>query len=363
MALITPRAQTSPETPPKVSALSQLLSSTIQGQRLDRVLRAGRLVIRTFYDGGLEAWGSRHPDDLRKLCQRLASAAPTPPDAIYRAVRLYEVCCRFPDIVNDGILSVSHVVTVLPLESAKQDYYLRAAYEQKWSVRRLRTQIEEQGVTPAATGRPRTPPVVRTLRTLFDDDKSFEGMDTLLTLDPETATRLLNNCHRVQRQIHRAVERLERAVAGRSRARVLFVDGDRAFTRRARHHLEHLTKMIRVEHSCRGALDRPAPDTVCAIIELDLPDGSGIELSENLKHTNPALHCIFLASASQPLGDRPSPAPIVRKSSGLESLKVEVARVLASSAAEDKRALPRCDAVASHTFDGSSKRVSGRSHG
>jgi hypothetical protein len=312
------------------NTLLQKLPVMLRSQRLDLAYQAGRLVRETLFEGTLTSSISR--SEVRRLCRDLAPRASTSPDTIYRAVRVYEVCARLPEIVENGALSVSHVVAVLPIEPERQLSYLKAACENRWSVRFLRRTIEEGATVQSATGRPRVPPVLRTLRQVLGAERSFEGLDALLTVDSDTAKGLLEICRKARGQIDLAEERLERAATGRSCARVLFVDGDRAFTRRARRQLEHLTKMIRVEHSCEGALDRPARDTVCAIIELDLPDGNGIGLAQKLTHFVPELQVIFLASQPTSMEEQRNLGVVVHKASGLESLKVELARAIGSKA-------------------------------
>ncbi len=314
----------------ETDALLRQLPLILRSQRLDLAFQAGRLFLENFSSGEVTSIGDRR--ELRHFCRDLALGTSTNPHAIYRAVRVYEICSQLPEIVQNNALSVSHVVAVLPIEPDRQLSYLKTASANGWSVRYLRRIIEESATVQAATGRPRVPPVLRTLRQVLGDDRSFEGLDALSTVDSDMAKGLLEICRKARGQIDRAEERLECAATGRSCARVLLVDGDRAFTRRTRRKLEHLTKMIRVEHSCEGALDRPASDTVCAIIALDLPDGSGLRLAQRLSESVPELQFIFLASSPPILEDRCNLGVVVQKATGLQALKVELARVIESKA-------------------------------
>lgn len=104
---------------------------------------------------------------------------------------------------------------------------------------------------------------------------------------------------------------------------------------RVQHHLREHGCAVKVALSCEEAVARLDALTRCAIIDLVLPDGSGVDLAERLVTLRPGLPCIYLTAHQRdalPPG-LPETNPIVHKSSGLMRLRVELAKALGSGVA------------------------------
>jgi len=111
------------------------------------------------------------------------------------------------------------------------------------------------------------------------------------------------------------------------------VDSTKAFALRARQILRRHGCAVRVASTCAEALERLDAITGCAIIDLVLPDGEGIELSEQLRQKKPDIRCIYVTDMSPsalPVNAR-NVSPLVHKASGLLPLKAELTKALAGS--------------------------------
>jgi len=89
-------------------------------------------------------------------------------------------------------------------------------------------------------------------------------------------------------------------------------------------------KSVWIAHSYSQALVRVDANVSCAAINIDLPDGSGIELSRRLRRQYPDLACVLTASdgASLPEANRGDGTAIVPQTSGLRHLSIAVLKAL-----------------------------------
>ena len=313
--------------------LANALIALRQGpQRLDAAYHAGRAIA-----GMLGTDEANLAVALRQVHQRTRKAFGR--SSLYRALHAFEVCELNPAILHSEFLTVSHVTAVLHLDPPTQTHLLSRAELEHWTVRRLKHLVDESSGWQARTGRPKSPRVVKTLRRLAEADQAFDDVDALLTLDPATATRFLEVCRSVRDHISRAERSLEKAAAGHSRLGVLLVDPDRTFALRAQRQLRAQATMIRIVPNCTEALQGVASDTACAIINLYLPDGCGLELSTRLADARPDLRFIFITSRPKSAIDLKldSAAVLVEKTSGLRALKTELVKALSVSTEASQR--------------------------
>ena len=314
-----------------IERVLQCLGPFREQHRLKVAYRTGKLVVDTLYGGDAQAWRQRPAGD--SLYPRLERhpALPITPAELYRSLRVFDICEQNPTLLESESLSLSHVLAVLSLDSASQGRLLKLAEAEKWTVRKVREMVEREYAVLPSTGRPRTSPILRTLTRELASEHAFEGTDSLLALDRRTATKLLSICGRAQRELNRVERTLKYVASEQQRIRLLVVDGNETFAFRAQRQLRHHARVIRVAHSCTEALAQVDAQTVCAVIELFLPDGCGLELSRALVRRHPGLRCIFLTArqrAALPVRFQ-GVEPLVVKTSGLHPLRAAIAKVLA----------------------------------
>lgn len=170
-------------TPVMTSTLERArrLVQTADQDRLDEELK----VARALADARAE-----HADlDVMAFAAEVGAS----PSRIYRAARLLELCdrlgCDWPS------LTPSHLRAVFPAPPEVQRDLLTRAERGGWTVRRLSQetdQIPSQQVH--ARGRPRTSPLVRTLRELeriAADPVSFEGFEAIARLPRAEVRKIL----------------------------------------------------------------------------------------------------------------------------------------------------------------------------
>jgi CheY-like chemotaxis protein len=291
---------------------------------VDCVRRIGRIVVEVLY-GSVEGWRTRTRGDLSYARLEQHPLLAVNASKIYRAVRVYELCERVaPEAVRG--LSLSHLLVVLGAEPERQQSLLLRASDQGWSVRQLRSATAQKGSSPPNTGRPRVPPIIRTLRQVLANEAAFDGTESLLTLGSREARTLYETCRRAQRALSLVEKQLTHVLFDRKRPSVLLVDAAPSFALRAQRQLRRQGCRVRVVESAAAAREVVAADTDCCIIDPVLPDGCGVELAEELSKLHPHLSCIFVTD--QPRSELPpklAASSLVDKASGLLALRVAVA--------------------------------------
>jgi CheY-like chemotaxis protein len=302
-------------------------------KRLETVYRTGKLVVEVLFGGDVQGWRNRTKGEPSYLWLEAHPNLPISQAELYRSLRVYELCERISHVLTSKLLTLSHVMAVLSLGPEVQQKLLLTAETLEWTVRRLRREVESIPVPPPSTGRPRNPQVIRTLRGALASEHAFDGSDALLGLDRRSARTLLEVCTRAQAELKGVERLLKHAASDRPRARVLLVDGSPGFAYRAQQQLRRHGCAVRLAHSAAEALAQIQPDTLCAVIELFLPDGCGVELSMRLKQEHAQLRCIFVTSQRKDLLPEVlrDVEPLVYKSSGLSPLRVALAKTLAEA--------------------------------
>jgi hypothetical protein len=201
--------------------------------------------------------------------------------------------------------------------------------EEGLGVRELQREIAKLAA-PALTGRPKSQPILRTLR-LLASERAYEGMDTLVAIDGATAADYILACDLGVARLLVTKERLMQAAAAAAAVllRVLVVDPAPAFGVQVKRQFGAEGWVIQTARSGAEALARMDPRTNCAVVNPLLPDGCGREWYMKLCEARPGLQCIYLTDLSRDL----LPAslrdldPLVRKSSGQALLRVELKKV------------------------------------
>jgi CheY-like chemotaxis protein len=214
---------------------------------------------------------------------------------------------------------------VLSLGEVEQHRLLTLSVQNRWTVRQLRRMVEKLGTAPTNTGRPRTPAALKTLMGALAQPHAFDGMETLIALKKSAVGPVLEICQRTREALGQ-VERFLQAGRAGEQARILVVDGDRAFMTRAQKELKKYVRSVRVARSCEEARKRIDAQISCAVIELDLDDGYGPHLASELKRRYPDIHCVLMtAKNASGIDDGVSSTlPLVLKSSGLREVVVAV---------------------------------------
>jgi CheY-like chemotaxis protein len=302
--------------------------------RLEAAYGTGALIVQALYDGHIDRW--RHRARRDSLYAKLENhpSLPFGSAELYRSLRIFELGVRHPDLIATEFLTLSHFLAVMSLDMADQARFLTAACQFKWTVRQLRHAVSQAPASGSWTGRPRTPPVLKTLRPLAAEN-AFEGVDDLIALDRNTATDVLNICRRAREMLERVESVLLTSSIAAQTARILVVDSNQAFTARARRELRKHVRSVRLAHSFAQALLQADEHVACAAINVQLDDGSGVELSNQLLSSFPSLQVVFLTSVRPHLLPVEAKAahPIIPKTSGLRPLTVAILAALNSSAA------------------------------
>jgi hypothetical protein len=117
------------------------LNAICRAATLDFALSVGRLIMTDVYGGDLAGWRDRNPKkdhSLRKIANH--PDLPMSPAALYRSVAMFELCERLGTRSWKHV-STTHLRLVLPLGKDDQVQLLRDAEANRWSVRRLNSEI------------------------------------------------------------------------------------------------------------------------------------------------------------------------------------------------------------------------------
>lgn len=302
-------------------------------EHLHGAYATGEMIVGALYGGSVANWRRRPKKDVGYEALKAHPNLPLSRQALYRGLRVYDVCDRIPDILASHFLTLSHVIQVMALGEGEQRELLRLAEEGSWSVRRLRKRVEERQAA-SATGRPRTCPTLRAIKGLLAAEGSLENCESLLRLAPQAANELLDGLRRIQPWMARVETVLSQAASPIGQARVLLVHENRPFALRLRRYLLVHVRSIRLAHSHAAAVRLVEADTSCAIIHFSLPGRPAEKLCEALRRVRRELPCIFIVSRGEP---RPHPlAPAnssVLVTSRLADVREAVVNVVHSASA------------------------------
>jgi hypothetical protein len=153
--LHTPGAD--PELSADADAVAQALESVSTLHSLQAALEVGEIVFRRIFKGDervLRARGKKN-SSFRKLAShpRLGMS----PSSLWRAVAIYELSRRFPELTQYVHTGVGHISVVLGLPEAEQFNLLRSTESERWTRRRLQKEAAMiRGTRREATPLPRS---------------------------------------------------------------------------------------------------------------------------------------------------------------------------------------------------------------
>lgn len=133
---------------------------------LDYAIRVGSLIVHYFYGGDTTRWHDKKtkPPSFRRLAER--PDLPMSPTALYRCVATFVLCERLNVVTRWRYITVTHLRTVLNLETADQTRLLSAANSERWTARRLETEARAARVGRPRVGRRPSAPLLKLARGL-----------------------------------------------------------------------------------------------------------------------------------------------------------------------------------------------------
>ncbi len=171
-----------PETDVSKSVIDRVatqLKALGTGNSPAEVLQIGELIFREIY--GCERMflkkGTHHPS-LRRL--GLHPDVPFKVTTLWRAVSMYEMSLRFPQLFETPQLGVSHLRAVIGLPFDIQESLLRAAAQERWTKRRLEEEASRHRQGDRKRGRkplPKLLKLTRELERLLDRFGELDGTD------------------------------------------------------------------------------------------------------------------------------------------------------------------------------------------
>lgn len=184
----------------------------VQGQSLQAALEAGEVIFRFVFKGDealLRARG-RKCSSFRKLSShpelRMSSSS------LWRAVAIYELSLRFPELVEYAHTGVGHISVVLGLPAADQFRLLRQTEAERWTRRKLQKVVTQLRIEQRGTGEvPKGKLVERLagLSMLATDVSSDRRLDCLSDLETRQALELLGRireqCAGLESQLFQAL--------------------------------------------------------------------------------------------------------------------------------------------------------------
>ena len=127
--------------------------------------KAGELLMATLYRGSLEHFrssGRKHPTYQALLSHPRLHLSPT---AVWRSLRLYELCQRLPWVLESPQINVTHVYAVIGLPQSTQEDLLRQTQREGWVAGQLEAEAK-QFRRAGGRGRPRLSALDASIRSL-----------------------------------------------------------------------------------------------------------------------------------------------------------------------------------------------------
>lgn len=195
----------------RIDAVVAELKRVASRAALDLALEVGRIVVERFYGGNVHVWrqrGNRCPS-LRRLARH--PELPFSAAALYRAVAIFEMASRLPDVATWKHVGASHLRTVVPLPAPDQERLLLAAERERWTVVRLGDEVRTlRSCRDERRGRPPTPKLVRSIRRLTRGAPELDAVSArrdLSVLQPDQLDALRHELSGLRRRCE-ALEQL-----------------------------------------------------------------------------------------------------------------------------------------------------------
>jgi hypothetical protein len=219
-------------TKPDIAGVVRELRELYYVKGMQLMLQIGELILQRLYAGDVTRWRAHNRKDnsFRKL-QRHPDL-PFKASTLSRAVSMYLLSRRRPDLLQLHNVSHSHLQEVLHLEAPLQDELLRRVQAEKWSVLQLRNEVGHR--LDAAANRPGRPRALtfskqlRSLKSAVDDRLFVTDMEHVSGLERREAQELLETARRLCQQAE--------VIARKLAAHVATFDADAGDPATATHH-------------------------------------------------------------------------------------------------------------------------------
>ncbi len=220
VALVSARVGVEPD----IGELVRELRALYYGSGIELMLRVGELILERLYGGDVAIWQSRSRKDVsfRKLEKH--PDLPFKAAMLSRAVAVYVLSRRRPDLLKLKNVSQSHLQEILNLQPDLQDRLLRRVEDEKWSFRRLRDEVAKHlPSTIQRAGRRRAPQlakVLRNLRAIADGRLLVMDPTNIAVLQFHEAQDLFDVARRLCQQAEQAARALAAHMESLERTRV-----------------------------------------------------------------------------------------------------------------------------------------------
>lgn len=182
------------------------------GNSPEQMLRLGELVHRL-----LKASESGGEGDQRASLRRIAAhpGVPFKVTTIWRAVSVYEMSLRMPQLLGVAGLGISHLRAVIGLEPEDQEHLLTQASRERWTKRRLEREAAKYREGRQRRGRRPTPKLTlwtREVQRLLQREAELESSAS--ELNPAQAAELSGALDGLENVVQRLRERVAKAAQG-----------------------------------------------------------------------------------------------------------------------------------------------------
>jgi len=180
---------------PDVDALVRDLRELYCVKGIELMVRIGELIVERIYAGDCAKWRShgRKNTSFRKLSSH--PDLPFHASQLSRAVSIYLLSQRRPELAQFAHVGPSHLQEILGLEQEEQDRLLRCVEAESWSTRRLREEVRACQPRADRRGGPRKLPsfqrCVQQWSERIESRTLLTDLDAIGHLPPETARSLL----------------------------------------------------------------------------------------------------------------------------------------------------------------------------
>lgn len=194
--------------PGKLDRIAEQIRPLAQGSSLSQVLQLGELIFREVYESrpALLHKGARQAS-LRRLAAH--PDVPCQVTTLWRAVSVYEMSLRLPQVFDLKDIGVSHLRAVIGLPGHVQEHLLITAAQERWPKRRLEREatLHRQGKRRGRQPLPKLLRWARELERLVERSKSLGPEDfTLRSAAALEARNALARCCQRCEQIAAEIE-------------------------------------------------------------------------------------------------------------------------------------------------------------
>jgi hypothetical protein len=203
--------------PEQLDSLVMEIATIRPRAALQTMLEVGRIVVDRLFDGNIEAMrNSRGPGrTLRKLAGH--PHLPLSPVALWRALGIYQLAARFPELLSAPQLTASHFRAVLGLPPETQYALLRTADRESMTTAELERRVTTHRARyrRATSHKAAFDRLMRELRRVGVELDRHESLDLASDAAASDIEEAVSELRRVQTGLEELVNALEKRRAGR----------------------------------------------------------------------------------------------------------------------------------------------------